>query len=86
MRKTAIALAATLALAGCSTVERDASLGAVAGGVIGAVAAGTVGGTLAGAAVGAGAAVLIGQAVRKGYCTYRDPKTLRTYEARCRAG
>jgi hypothetical protein len=86
MRKLVIILAATLALAGCSTVERDASLGAVAGGAVGALAAGTVGGALAGAAIGAGAAVLIGQATRKGYCVYRDPRTLKTYEAACRAG
>ena len=86
MRKTIIVLAAVLAFSGCSTLERDASLGAAAGGAIGALATGRVGGALAGAAIGAGAAILIGQATRKGYCIYRDPRTLRTYEARCRAG
>lgn len=86
MRKTIIVLTATLGFAGCSTVERDATLGAAAGGTIGAITTGRVGGALAGAAIGAGAAVLIGQATRKGYCIYRDPRTLRTYEARCRAG
>ncbi|MEZ5812263.1 MAG: hypothetical protein R3D45_12695 [Rhizobiaceae bacterium] len=86
MRKSIIVLAAIMGMTGCSTLERDASLGAAAGGAIGALATGRLGGALAGAAIGAGTAVLVGQATRKGYCIYRDPRTLKTYEARCRAG
>ncbi len=86
MKNAIVGLVLVLGVAGCSTVERDATLGAAAGGAIGAITTGRVGGALAGAAIGAGAAVLIGQATRKGYCIYRDPRTLKTYEARCRAG
>lgn len=86
MRMTIIALAAALGLAGCATAERDAGLGAAAGGAIGALATGRVGGALAGAAIGAGAGYLLGRATRKGYCRYRNPRTLKIYEARCPAG
>lgn len=86
MKKIALALVvvSSAALAGCTTVERDAATGALAGGAIGAITTGTAGGTLAGAAIGGAAGILIGQATRTGYCIYRDPHTRRTYEARCR--
>lgn len=86
MRLTIIALAATLGIAGCATSEQDAAIGAGVGGAIGALATGRVGGTLAGAAIGAGAGYLLGRATRKGYCRYRNPRTLKIYVARCPAG
>lgn len=86
MRMTIIALAAATGLAGCATAEQDATVGALAGGTIGALATGRVGGTIAGAAVGAGAGYLLGRATRKGYCRYRNPRTLKIYTARCPAG
>ncbi len=86
MRLTIIALASVVGLAGCATAEQDASVGALAGGAIGALATGRVGGTLAGAAIGAGAGYLLGRHTRKGYCRYRNPRTLKIYVARCRAG
>ncbi len=86
MRITVFALAATLGLAGCATSEVDTGIGAAAGGAIGALATGRVGGTLVGAAVGAGAGYLLGRTTRKGYCRYRNPRTLKIYVARCPAG
>ena len=84
MRKLALAIivASSAALAGCTTVERDAATGAVAGGAIGAIATGTAGGTLAGAAIGGVSGILIGKATRTGYCIYRGPRG--PYEAPCR--
>lgn len=86
MRLAIIILALVVALAGCTTAERDFALGAAAGGVVGGVAAGTTSGLLAGAAIGGVAAYVIGRAVRKGYCIYRDPRTYRRYTDVCPAG
>lgn len=84
MRKTILAFAAAAALAGCTTAERDATVGGVAGAAIGGLATDSVAGAVVGGAVGAAAGVLIGQASRSGWCVYRDRRTGRTYEARCR--
>lgn len=86
MRNMIIVLATAFAITGCATAEQDATLGAAAGATIGALATGKVGGALAGAAIGAGAGYLLGRATRKGYCRYRNPKTLRIYVDRCPAG
>lgn len=85
MRNVIIAIAATLTIAGCTTAERDASLGAAAGAAIGGVATGRVGGALAGAVIGGATGVLLGQATRTGECRYRDRRG-RIYIARCPRG
>jgi len=86
MRKVIIALAATLALAGCTTAERTATVGAVAGGAIGAATSGTLGGAAVGAAAGAVGGYLIGRAIdgRPGWCERIDRRTGRVVETyRC---
>jgi len=85
MRKTVLALLAVVAVAGCSTAEKDAALGGTAGAVIGGLATGDAGGAIVGGVIGAAGGALIGQATRKGWCVYRDSRG-RLYEARCRAG
>jgi hypothetical protein len=85
MKKLALVMVAVAALAGCTTAERDATLGGAAGAAIGGLATGRVGGAVVGGVVGAASGVLIGQATRTGWCVYRDRQG-RTYEARCRAG
>jgi uncharacterized protein YcfJ len=77
MRKILIIIGATLALAGCQTVEQDraltgAAIGGVAGTAIGAAAGGTVGSAVAGGAIGAGAGALIGSATTPHRCYWRD--------------
>lgn len=83
MRKTILAVAAVMALAGCTTAEKDAALGGTAGAVIGGLATGDAGGAIIGGVVGAASGVLIGKATRDGWCVYRDNRG-RLYEARCR--
>ena len=83
MKKLIIVLAAVTALSACSTTERDAATGAAIGGVVGGLATGRVGGVVAGAVVGGVAGALVGRASRRGYCTYRNPRTLKLYTARC---
>jgi hypothetical protein len=83
MRKTIFAIAATMALAGCTTAENDAALGGLAGAAIGGLATGDAGGAIIGGVGGAVAGVLIGKATRDGWCRYRDSRG-RIYEARCR--
>ncbi len=83
MKKIAFAVVAMMALAGCTTAENDASVGAVGGAVIGGLATGTTGGAIVGGVVGAASGVLIGKATRTGWCRYRDSHG-RIYEARCR--
>ena len=83
MRKTIFAVAAMMALAGCTTAENDATLGGLAGAGIGALATGDAGGAIIGGVVGAASGVLIGRATRTGWCRYRD-RNGRIYEARCR--
>lgn len=83
MKSVIFAVLATVAVAGCTTAERDASLGAAAGATIGAIATGTGSGAVAGAVIGGVSGVLIGKATRDGWCVYRDRRG-RLYEARCR--
>jgi hypothetical protein len=55
MRKMVIAAVASLGvLAGCTTAEQTAVVGAAGGGAIGALATGTVGGAAGGAFIGGG--------------------------------
>lgn len=82
MRKTIFAVAAMMALAGCTTAETDATVGGLAGAGIGAAVGGTEG-AIIGGVVGAASGVLIGKATRTGWCRYRD-RHGRIYEARCR--
>lgn len=80
MRKMIIALAAVVALAGCTSTERDVGIGTAAGAAIGGIAGGG-----RGALIGAGAGALGGLLVRNlrnGYCQYRD-RNGRIYTARC---
>jgi hypothetical protein len=83
MRKTILAVAAMMALAGCTTAETDATTGGLIGAGVGALATGDAGGALVGGALGAVSGVLIGKATRDGWCRYRD-RNGRIYEARCR--
>lgn len=88
MRKLLIVVGATLALAGCQTVEQDRALtGAVIGGAagtaIGAVAGGSTGSALAGGAIGAASGAIIGGATTPRRCYARDRYGYR-HRVRCR--
>lgn len=85
MKTTMIALSALVLVAGCSTAERDAAVGAGVGATIGALATGKPGGALVGALAGGATGVLLGAATRKGECRYRNSKG-RIYIAPCPAG
>lgn len=81
MRSLIIAAVAALSLSGCTTTEKDVSIGTATGAVVG----GIVGGGR-GALVGAGAGAIGGLLVRNlrnGYCEYRD-RNGQIYQARCR--
>jgi hypothetical protein len=83
MRKMVIALAAAGALAGCTTPEKTATVGALGGAAIGGIAGGDLGSAAIGAAAGAVGGYLLGRvADRPGYCRYRDQYG-RVYTARC---
>jgi len=83
MRNVLFAIAATIAVTGCTTPERTAVVGGATGAAIGGIANGWSG-AATGAAIGTIGGYLLGKAVdRPGYCRYRDPHTGRTYEARC---
>ncbi|MDP3898281.1 MAG: hypothetical protein Q8Q62_16560 [Mesorhizobium sp.] len=81
----ALGLTATMAVAGCTSTERDVGVGAVAGAAIGGLATGRVGGAVAGAVIGGAAGALLGRAARRGECRYRDNYG-RVYIARCPRG
>lgn len=84
MRNVIIALAATLALAGCTTAEKTAVGGAAVGAAIGGIATGNLEGAAIGAAAGGVGGYLLGRAAdRPGYCRYRDRHTGRVYLERC---
>lgn len=85
MRKSLLALTAMIAVAGCTTAEKDAAVGGLAGAAIGTAVSGDVGGAVVGGVVGAASGVLIGAATRKGECVYRD-RNGRRYIAACPAG
>ncbi|AAX74125.1 hypothetical protein P053_02427 [Brucella abortus 01-4165] len=81
MRKMALGLVALMALSGCTTTEKDVSIGTAGGAIIGGIAGGG-----RGALIGAGAGALGGLLVRElrgGKCEYRD-RHGRIYVARCR--
>ena len=80
MRRTALAIATVLALAGCTTTEKDVAVGTLAGTAIGAIAGGGRG-ALIGAGVGAVGGLLV-RHLRNGYCEYRD-RHGHLYTARC---
>ncbi len=82
---TFAAFAAVLALgvAGCTSTQQGAVIGAGTGALIGQAVGGNTSSTLIGAAAGGLAGALIGDAVgRPGYCRYRNSRG-RVYEARC---
>lgn len=85
MKKTMVALAATMMIAaGCTTAEQTAVGGAAIGAGVGAIATGDLGGAAVGAVVGGTAGYLIGRSNdRQGWCIYRDRRTGERYEARC---
>lgn len=85
MKKTLMALAATMMIAaGCTTAEQTAVGGAAVGAGVGAIATGDVGGAAVGALVGGTAGYLVGRSQeRQGWCIYRDRRTGERYEARC---
>ena len=83
MKKIGFALAAMMALAGCTTSEQDAAVGAGLGAVVGGIASGDAGGAAIGAVAGGISGVLLGTATRTGWGRYRD-RNGRIYEARCR--
>ncbi|MDO6965212.1 glycine zipper 2TM domain-containing protein [Rhizobium alvei] len=82
MNKILVIGAMSLALASCTTTERNAVVGGVTGATVGAVVSGKPGGVLAGAAIGATAGVLLGKASKPDHCRYRDRRG-RVYIARC---
>jgi hypothetical protein len=83
MKNVIFAVAAMIAVTGCTTAEQDATVGGLGGAAIGALATGDAGGAIVGGVVGAASGVLIGKATRTGWCRYRD-RSGRIYEARCR--
>jgi hypothetical protein len=85
MKSTLIALSALALVAGCTTAEHDAAVGAGVGATIGAIATGKPGGALIGALAGGATGVLLGAATHKGECRYRNKKG-HIYIAPCPAG
>jgi len=81
--KAGLAGVLMIGLAGCTTTERGAAVGAGTGAVIGAVTTGNVKGAAVGGAIGAVSGALIGRALEPGRCYYRD-RNGRRYEAPCR--
>lgn len=81
MRKTILALAAVGALAGCTTAEKAATVGALGGAAIGGATGGTAGAALIGAGVGGLAGYLVGKAIdnRPGFCQRYDTRTGQPY-------
>ena len=73
MRKIGLCLVALMAISGCTSTEKDLSVGTVAGAAIGGIAGGGPG------AVGG----LLVRNLRNGNCQYRD-RHGRIYTARCR--
>lgn len=81
MKKVILALAAVVAISGCTTTERDVATGTGVGAVAGALIGGGRGAVIGGA-VGAASGLLV-RNLRNGYCEYRD-RHGRIYTARCR--
>lgn len=74
MKNALLALAMAGMLAGCTTAERTATIGAAAGGAIGAVASNSIGGAAIGAFIGGAGGYLLGRAADRGdgWCEYRS--------------
>ena len=75
-----------LGLAGCTTTDQNAALGALGGAAVGAAVSAPsdrTQGALIGAAVGVAASTLIGPAQQAGQCLYRDNRG-QTFTAPCR--
>ncbi|WP_378947859.1 YMGG-like glycine zipper-containing protein [Mesorhizobium sp. ANAO-SY3R2] len=81
MKKVILAVAAVLAISGCTTTERDVATGAGVGAVAGAIVGGGRGAVI-GTAVGAASGLLV-RNLRNGYCEYRNSRG-QLYTARCR--
>ena len=81
MRKIGLCLVALMAISGCTSTEKDLSVGTVAGAAIGGIA-GVGRGALIGAGAGAVGGLLV-RNLRNGNCQYRD-RHGRIYTARCR--
>ncbi|GLU29300.1 MULTISPECIES: YMGG-like glycine zipper-containing protein [Brucella/Ochrobactrum group] len=81
MKKIAFCLVALMAVSGCTSTEKDLSVGTVAGAAIGGIAGGGRG-ALIGAGAGAVGGLLV-RNLRNGNCQYRD-RHGRIYTARCR--
>jgi len=81
MRMFIIAVAAVVALSGCTSTEKDLSVGTAAGAVIGGIAGGGRG-ALIGAGVGAVGGLLV-RNLRNGKCEYRNSRG-QIYTARCK--
>ena len=82
MKKSIAAVVLVVALAGCTTTERDVATGAALGGAVGLAAGGDAGSAAIGAAAGAAGGLLV-RNLRNGYCEYRNPNTGQLYTARC---
>ncbi|MBX3583488.1 MAG: lipoprotein [Rhizobiaceae bacterium] len=82
MKKSIAALVLVVALAGCTTTEKDVATGAALGGAVGLAAGGDAGSAAIGAAAGAAGGLLV-RNLRNGYCEYRNPNTGQLYTARC---
>ena len=74
MKQILLVLATVGFLAGCTTAERTATIGAAAGGAIGAASSGTIGGAAIGAFIGGAGGYLLGRAADRGdgWCEYRS--------------
>ena len=81
MRKIGLCLVALMAISGCTSTEKDLSVGTVAGAAIGGIAGGGRS-ALIGAGAGAVGGLLV-RNLRNGNCQYRD-RHGRIYTARCR--
>ena len=81
MRTFIIVVAAIVALSGCTSTEKDLSVGTAAGAVIGGIAGGGRG-ALIGAGAGAVGGLLV-RNLRNGKCEYRNSRG-QIYTASCR--
>lgn len=79
MKKIILVLALSATLAGCTTMQRNASVGAA----VGLVTTGTARGVALGAAVGAAAGALIGRVAGKPQQCYYADGNGGTYVAPC---
>jgi len=75
-----IAMVAVVAVSGCTSTEKDVSVGTLGGAAIGGLVGGGKG-ALIGGLVGAGSGLLY-RRLENGYCQYRD-RYGRIYTARC---